>query len=239
MGLRNAFLQKIHDAHLALWSQNCLAGHLCIGPTEQWCQDNMPKLYFVQRKPIYAGECTQISGQGKFSWRDIWHWHRRDSWKISHCLCRLFYMQYIWERALKSTFNWCNWSLEVDVLWIRAPDKIISDNARYFPSEEFQDFTMRWSIHHITSSRRFPHGNAHAEKAIHVVKQIYMKADDVKLALLLLKMTPISNHKNVIQDAPAKLFYGWPVQSPSTCKTQTSSYTKFWWTRNFRGAHTI
>ena len=67
---------------------------------------------------------------------------------------------------------------------------------------------MRWSIHHITSSPSFLHGNAHAEKAVHVVKQIYMKADDVKLALLLLKMMPISNHKNVIQDAPAKLFYG-------------------------------
>ena len=34
-----------------------------------------------------------------------------------------------------------------------------------------------------------------------------MKADDVKLALLLLKTMPISNNKNVVQDAPAKLFY--------------------------------
>ena len=67
---------------------------------------------------------------------------------------------------------------------------------------------MRWSIHNITSSPHFPHGNVHAEKAIHVVKQIYMKADDIKLALLLLKTTPISNNKNVIQEAPAKLFYG-------------------------------
>ena len=67
---------------------------------------------------------------------------------------------------------------------------------------------MRWSIQHITSSPHFPHGNAHAEKAIHVVKQIYMKADDVKLALLLLKMMPISNNKKLIQEAPANLFYG-------------------------------
>ena len=91
---------------------------------------------------------------------------------------------------------------------VGAPDKIISDNAKYFTSEEFRDFTMRWSIHDITLSPQFPHGNAHTEKAIHVVKQIYMKADDVKLALLLLKTMPISNNKNVVQDAPAKLFYG-------------------------------
>ena len=54
---------------------------------------------------------------------------------------------------------------------ISAPDKIISDNARYFISEEFQEFTMQWSIQHITSSPRFPHGNAHAEKAVHIVKR--------------------------------------------------------------------
>ena len=67
---------------------------------------------------------------------------------------------------------------------------------------------MKWSIQHVTSSPRFPHGNAHAEKAVHIVKQIYSKADDVKLALLLLKTMPISNNKKFIQEAPANIFYG-------------------------------
>ena len=49
---------------------------------------------------------------------------------------------------------------------------------------------------------------AHAEKAVHVVKQIYLKADDIKLALLLLKTMPISNNKKFIQEAPANIFYG-------------------------------
>ena len=57
-------------------------------------------------------------------------------------------------------------------------------------------------------SPQFPHGNAHAEKAVHVVKQIYLKASDVKLALLLLKMTPIANQSTFVQDAPANLFFG-------------------------------
>ena len=76
---------------------------------------------------------------------------------------------------------------------VGAPDKIISDNAKYFALQEFEEFTMQWAIQHITSSPHFPHGNAHAEKAVHVVKQIYEKAVDVKLALLLLKTTPIAN----------------------------------------------
>ena len=92
---------------------------------------------------------------------------------------------------------------------LEAPDKLISDNARYFTSEEFQKFTMDWSIQHITSSLRFPHGNTHAEKAVGIVKQIYQRCQDVKLGLLLLKTTPITN-QNQSQNhaAPCNSFYG-------------------------------
>ena len=75
-------------------------------------------------------------------------------------------------------------------------------------TSDFEEFMMQWSIQHVTLSPRFPHGNAHAEKAVHIVKQIYAKADDVKLALLLLKSTPISNRSGTIQDAPASVFFG-------------------------------
>ena len=92
---------------------------------------------------------------------------------------------------------------------------------------DVQDFTMRWSIHHITSSPHFPHGNAHAEKAVHVVKQIYMKADDVKLALLLLKMMPITNQRNIIQDAPAKLFYGCQLKAHLPVKRKPAVIQNF------------
>ena len=78
---------------------------------------------------------------------------------------------------------------------VDTPDKLISDNAKYFISEEFSKFMMDWSICHITSSPRYPQGNAHAEKAVGMVKQLYKCCQDVKLGLLLLKMTPISNQK--------------------------------------------
>ena len=73
---------------------------------------------------------------------------------------------------------------------LRAPDKVVSDNARYFTSEECQGI-YDGLVHstHVTSSPGFPHGNSHTEKAVHIVKQIYAKASDIKLALLLLKMT--------------------------------------------------
>ena len=47
---------------------------------------------------------------------------------------------------------------------VGAPDKIISDNAKYFVSQEFEEFTMQWAIQHITSSPHFPHGNPMQKK---------------------------------------------------------------------------
>ena len=98
-------------------------------------------------------------------------------------------------KALKSIF--CD---------VGSPDKLISDNARHFVSDEFQKFTMDWSIQYITSSPRFPHRNAHAEKAVGIVKQIYERYLDVKLGLLLLKTTPITNDQKFQE--PCNLFYG-------------------------------
>ena len=40
-----------------------------------------------------------------------------------------------------------------------------------------------------------------------MVKQIYLKASDIKLALLMLKTMPIANNEKMIQDAPANLFF--------------------------------
>ena len=115
--LRNAFLQKMHDAHLGIVKSKLLGRTLVYWPN--WnndvettcqnctlCRENQSMLANVPKFQVKANSPE----------RDIWHWCRRDSWKISYCLCGLFHMLYIWERASKSTFNRCNWSLEVDVL---------------------------------------------------------------------------------------------------------------------------
>ena len=67
---------------------------------------------------------------------------------------------------------------------------------------------MQWSIQHVTSLPRFPHGNAHAKNAVHVVKQNYEMDGDIKLALVLLKMMPIANKGGTVYDAPATMFFG-------------------------------
>ena len=114
----------------------------------------------------------------------------------------------IFERQLSNLTSLCVIEALKDVFCdVGSPDKIITDNAHYFVSEEFANFMIDWSIQHLTSSPRFPHGNAHAEKAVGIVKELYAKCHDVKLGLLLLKTTPVSNECHSYQ-APANVFFG-------------------------------
>ena len=133
----------------------------------------------------------------------------------SHIVCVDYFSCCIFERQLLKSLHSSDVieALKSILCDIRSSDKLISDNARYFVSKEFKSFVVTWSIHHITLSPRFPHGNAHTEKVVHIVKQIYHKADDVKLALLLLKTIPIANMDEHIQDAPANLFFGREIKA--------------------------
>ena len=55
-----------------------------------------------------------------------------------------------------------------------VPMTLVTDNTLCFTSEEFEEFAKSWNFTHITSSPRYPKGNAHAEKAVGMVKQIYI-----------------------------------------------------------------
>ena len=81
---------------------------------------------------------------------------------------------------------------KIYIFWhVRAPDRLVTDNAHYFVSEEFAEFTMQWNIIHLTSSVWYPQGNSHAETVIQTVKSIYEKCHDIKMELLLLKTMTI------------------------------------------------
>ena len=112
----------------------------------------------------------------------------------------------IFERKLSNLMSFCVIEALKDIFCdVGSPDKLITDNAQYFMSEEFTKFMMEWSIQHLTSSPRFPYGNAHAEKAVGIVKEMYTKCHDIKLGLLLMKTTPVSKHHHF--QAPVNAFF--------------------------------
>ena len=86
-----------------------------------------------------------------------------------------------------------------------VPTILIGDNGRQYCSEEFKEFSLQWSFVHKTASPYYPKGNAHTERAIGVVKEVYTKCgDDFLLVLLVHRATPLlSSNKS-----PAELFLG-------------------------------
>ena len=112
---------------------------------------------------------------------------------------------YFWEKIAKCDIKqWFLKHLSLSFVMSELLDKLISDNVRYFVSDEFEVFTAKWNIVHVTSSPRYPQGNSHIEKAIQSVKAIYEKCHNVKMGLLLLKTTPVvSGHD---QKCPAESF---------------------------------
>ena len=78
-----------------------------------------------------------------------------------------------------------------------VPSKLISDNASYYVSQEFKNFTSKWNFTHITSSPNFPRSNGLSERAVRSAKELLRKCEkdhsDPRYALLLLRNTPRDN----------------------------------------------
>ena len=174
IGLQCRFLEKSHDNHMGIAKTRLLAHTLIYWPN--WnsdvnhicsecvtCKENQNMPPNTPTFPLKAG------GLGKVYGIDVTEIQGKQHFVVvDYNSCCIF------EWKLKSLVSVDIISALKDIFCdVGSPDKIISDNARYFTSEEFQKFTMDWSIQHITSSPRFSHGNAHAEKAVGIVKQIW------------------------------------------------------------------
>ena len=84
------------------------------------------------------------------------------------------------------------------------PMTLVMDNALCFTSEEFSNFAKSWNFNHVTSSPRYPKGNAHAEKAVGMVKQIYNRCEDPLFGMLVLKTVPLLD----VKESPDKIYFG-------------------------------
>ena len=59
-----------------------------------------------------------------------------------------------------------------------SPEILITDNGKSFISEDFKQFAMEWSFVNETSSPHYSKGNAHAERAVGIIKEVYTKCGD-------------------------------------------------------------
>ena len=160
VGFRRQFLNKLHESHLGIAKTKLMARILVYWP--KWNEDidrlcaecsvchenqnmpaNVPKF---QVKAMYPGHIYGVNVADIGS-------HSQHIVVVDYYLCAIF------EHKLKSLQSSDVINALKDIFCdVGTPDKLISDNAKYFISDEFSKFMMDWSICHITSSPRYPQG---------------------------------------------------------------------------------
>ncbi|XP_068215860.1 uncharacterized protein [Palaemon carinicauda] len=118
----------------------------------------------------------------------------------------------------------CRYFREVGV-----PLRIRTDGGPQFSSKDFQDFMMRWGVHHIMLSPHYPQSNGHAEASVKAIKHLILKTapsgnvdcEEFDGGLLELRNTP-----NFTGRSPAQILYGRPLR---TCVPgHSKSFSEEW-----------
>ena len=73
------------------------------------------------------------------------------------------------------------------------PEIVMSDNGPQFSAATFSKFADEWGFTHLTSSPYYPRSNGEAERAVKTAKSLFVKSEDLYLALLSYRTTPLQN----------------------------------------------
>ena len=94
-----------------------------------------------------------------------------------------------------------------------VPSRVVSDNGPHFASACYAELSKKMAFRHVTSSPRYPRSNGFIERQIQTVKHVMKKSrqsgQDLDLALLCLRTTPIDSKL----PSPAELPNGRKAQS--------------------------
>ena len=143
IGFKCQFLVKLHESHMGVVKSKLLARTLVYWPKwnediEQVCADcescrenqhmppNIPKFQVNARGPgeVYGCDITEIHGK-------------------QHLVVVDYFSCCIFERKLSNLTSFCVIEALKDIFCdVGSPDKLITDNAQYFVSEEFTKFMM-------------------------------------------------------------------------------------------------
>ena len=224
--LRNIILREMYDAHLGIVKTKLHAHQLVFWPginadIEQLCKQCETCRQSQQDPPFSPSTSVSVEAHypGEVYGADV-----ADIQGKHHLVVIDYYSTCIFEHPLPSLTS-ANIILAFKTIFADTgiPSKLITDNTRYFVSEESEQFSKRWNFKHSTSSPRYPRGNAHAEKAVQAVKSVYEKSSDKLLGMLALKTTPIVDPE--FKDSPDNIFLVISCVQPYHWYTETTQNT--------------
>lgn len=105
---------------------------------------------------------------------DIFTWNNQEYMVTVDAYSRYFEI----DQLPKTTSKIIIQRLKVHFSRFGFPDTLKTDNGAYYTSEEFQNFTKKYNIRHMTSSPRHASSNGLAEIYVKIAKRILQKSKD-------------------------------------------------------------
>lgn len=219
--MRTDILQRIHEGHLGVEKCKRRARDTVYWPGINKDIENM----IGRCETCQKFQCKQarepmlIPDLPTEPWKkvgtDLFHYNGKD-----YLLVIDYYSNYP-EIALLTSTTATSVITHVKSVFARhgIPETVVSDNGPCYNCKEWQQFSMQYGFHHVTSSPQHAQANGKAEKGVHIVKQLLKKATDSKsdpyLALLSYRTAPLECGLS-----PAELLMNRKLRTTLPCYTE-------------------
>ena len=112
--------------------------------------------------------------------------------KTTYLLVVDYYSRFVEVQKLTSTISMSVIAVLRSIFsWHGIPFTFMSYNGPQFVSKEMNEFRQSYGFVHVTSSPHYPQSNGLAERTVKTVKHLLENSQDIHLALLTYRATPM------------------------------------------------
>ena len=202
---RRFMLEKIHDAHLGIEKCTQRAREILFLPEMskdikqliQKCSICLEHRNSNVKEPL---QCSNIpEGPWQIAATDIFHWSNANYILLVDYYSRYFVVSILPDSRSATVID----RLKSYMSRHGIVQKLISDNATQYTSQEFKNSARNWDFIHETSSPLYPKGNGLAERTVQTIKALFTKAKqcgrDPYLSILEYLNSPLACGKSPAQ----------------------------------------
>ncbi|XP_041369594.1 uncharacterized protein K02A2.6-like [Gigantopelta aegis] len=191
--LRKDILTRIHDGHQGIVKCRALAKcSVWWAGLSQKIQSLIENCAICEKERKARPEPLKPSSVLDFPWQkvgmDLFHWRGKQYLLVVDYFSRNTELAYLQASTSSETVI-----VHCKSIFARhgIPEVVQSDNGPQFASQKFSRFATEYGFTNETSSPHYPQANGEAERAVQMVKNFLLKAEDPYLALLNYRVTPL------------------------------------------------